>query len=170
MLELVYLTYMTTYVALLRGIMPMNPNMKGEKLREVFESLGFKNVTTVIASGNVVFDSSTKDTSLLEGKIEKALPSQLGFKSTTIVRSREELERFAKKNPFKGTRDEKPNYLVVTFFKNRKDELCTVLNLTDSDTSLFMRNLEKKHGKDITTRTCKTVGRILKKMGSSATL
>jgi hypothetical protein len=41
------------YVALLRGIMPTNPNMKGEKLKAVFEGLGFSNVHTVIASGNV---------------------------------------------------------------------------------------------------------------------
>src|SRR6185503_13245914 len=138
---------MTTYVALLRGIMPMNPNMKGEKLKEVFESLGCKNVMTVIASGNVVFDSPYKTISALEVKIEKALPAQLGFKSTTIIRSCSELERLVKRNPFKGIKDERPNYLVVTFFKDRRKELCTVLNLTDKRTPDFMRSLEKAHGK-----------------------
>ena len=66
---------MATYVALLRGIMPMNPNMKGERLRETFESLGFKNVGTVIASGNVVFDSPTKSADALEAKIERRFPT-----------------------------------------------------------------------------------------------
>lgn len=42
---------MTTYVALLRGIVPLNPNMRNEKLRGVFEKLGFTNVRTVISSG-----------------------------------------------------------------------------------------------------------------------
>lgn len=153
------------YVALLRGIMPMNPNMRGEKLREVFESLGFKNVQTVIASGNVIFDSPSKSPSSLEKKIEDALPKQLGFKSTTMVRSREELESLTKKKPFRGVEDEKPNYLVVTFFKDRKPELCTVIDLNAGKTPSFMADLEKKHGKDITTRTWKTIGRILKKMG-----
>lgn len=152
------------YVALLRGIMPMNPNMKGEKLEGVFESLGFKNVATVIASGNVVFDSPSKNIKALEAKIEKALPAQLGFKSTTIIRSREHLEALVKKNPFKGVKDEKPSYLIVTFFKDNKKELCTVLDLTDGGTPDFMRVLEKSHGKEVTTRTWKTVYRILKKM------
>ena len=158
---------MTTYVALLRGIMPMNPNMKGEKLKAVFESLGFKNVATVIASGNVVFDSAIKDTSALEAKIEKALPAQLGFTSTTMVRSSDDLTRLIKKNPFKGIKDEKPNYLVVTFFKDKKKELYTVINLEAGKTPDFMREMEKKHGKQITTRTWKTIGRILTKMDTN---
>ncbi|MBA3789365.1 DUF1697 domain-containing protein [Patescibacteria group bacterium] len=155
---------MTTYVALLRGIMPMNPNMRGEKLREVFESLGLKKVATVIASGNVVFESTSKNIPALESTIEKALFTQLGFTSATIIRSREELERLVKKNPFKGVVDEKPNYLVITFFKKRTKELCTVIDLATTEPSQFMHDIEKDHGKEITTRTWKTVLRILKKM------
>jgi uncharacterized protein (DUF1697 family) len=157
---------MPTYVALLRGIMPMNPNMKSERLKSVFESLGFENVETVIASGNVVFDSPSKNVAALEAKIEKALPAQLGFKSATIIRSCEELERLVKRNPFKGVKDEKPNYLLVTFFKDRRKELCTVLDSTDAKTPDFMRSLDREHGKEITSRTWKTVARILKKMDS----
>jgi len=159
---------MITYVALLRGVMPMNPNMKSERLKGLFESLGFENVSTVIASGNVVFDSPSSDTGALEAKIERALPEQLGFKSTTIIRSCEELERLVKTNPFKGIKDEKPNYLVVTFFKDRRKELCTVIDLSAGRTPDFMRTQEKAHGKEITTRTWKTVDRILKKMGSAS--
>ena len=157
---------MTTYVALLRGIMPMNPNMRGEKLRAVFESLGFTNVATVIASGNVIFHTASKNLPALETKIEKALFNQLGFNSTTIIRSEAELEQLVNTNPFKGVVDEKPNYLVVTFFKDHKKELCTVLDTSSVETTNFMRLLEKEHGKKITTRTWKTVGRILTKMNS----
>src|SRR6185312_1324765 len=67
-------SWMMRYVALLRGIGPTNPNMKGEKLKAVFEGLGFRNVHTVIASGNVIFDSPSKAPAVLEEKIEKALP------------------------------------------------------------------------------------------------
>jgi uncharacterized protein (DUF1697 family) len=155
---------MTTYVALLRGIMPTNPNMKGEKLKGVFESLGLMNVMTVIASGNVVFDTKAKNIPALENQIQKALADQLGFSSATIIRSKEELERLVESEPFKGIKDEKPNYLVVTFFKDKRKELSTVINLTDSKTPDFMRTLEKAHGKKMTTRTWKTIGRILAKM------
>ena len=152
------------YVALLRGIMPMNPNMRGEKLREVFESLKFTNVHTVIASGNVVFDSPSKSAAALEKKIEDALPKQLKFTSTTMVRSQKEIELLVKKNPFKGVKDEKPNYLLVTFFKDHRKELCSVIDVTSSDSPKFMSDLEKKYSKAITSRTWKTVHRILKKM------
>ena len=152
------------YVALLRGIGPTNPNMKGDKLKAVFEGLGFKHVHTVIASGNVVFDSPGKNTALLEKKIETELPKKLGFTSTTIIRSRAELEALIAKNPFKNVKDEKPNYLIVTFFKNRRAELCTVLRIGATGTPQFMSTIEREHGKAITTRTWKTVNRIIKKM------
>ncbi len=152
------------YVALLRGIGPTNPNMKGERLKAIFESLGFKNVHPVIASGNIVFDSPSKNMPALEAKIENALPAQLGFTSTTIVRSREELEALVRKDPFKGVRDEKPNYLLVTFFKDRRAPLSTVIKLTEGRTPDFMAKMDRAHGKMITSRTWKTIGRILKKM------
>jgi uncharacterized protein (DUF1697 family) len=138
--------------------------MKGEKLREVFENLGFKNVRTVIASGNVVFDSPLKNMTMLEEKIERELPKRLKFISTTIIRSQKEIRALVKKNPFKGVEDKKPNYLVVTFFKDRRTELCTVINLVEGKTPDFMAKLERAHGKAMTTRTWKTVYRILEKM------
>lgn len=155
---------MTTYVALLRGIMPMNPNMKGEKLKGVFESLGFKNVATVIASGNVVFQSESRSAAELETLIEKALPEQLGFNSMTILRTKDELLRLVKKDPFKGVEDRKPNYLIVSFIKGKKAEVCTVLNLDTTGTPEFMKDIEKKYDKKVTTRTWKTIARILAKM------
>jgi hypothetical protein len=54
-----------------------------------------------------------------------------------------------KKNPFKGVKDEKPNYLVVTFFKHPRNELCTVVNMDTIDGPSMMQSLEKKHGKEI---------------------
>ncbi len=155
---------MTTYVALIRGIGPTNPNMKGTKLKAAFETLKLKNVTPVIASGNVVFQSELKDVGQLETKLEQVMDKQLGFRRAVIIRSKEELEKLIKKNPFKGVEDKKPNYLIVTFFKDKKKELCTVIKLTEGKTPDFMRDVEKKYGKEITTRTWKTVSRILKAM------
>jgi len=137
---------MPTYVALIRGIMPTNPNTTGAKLRSAFESLGFKNVMTVIASGNVIFDAPRKRERLLEAKIEKALATKISFTTTVIVRSKEHL-------------------LVVTFFKSGGKELCTTLNLNDARTPDFMRATEKRYGKQLTTRTWKTIHRIARKMG-----
>lgn len=178
------LARMKTYVALLRGIGPTNPNMHPKKLKGAFEKMSFKNVRTVIASGNVVFESPSKNEAVLEKKIEIALPRLLGFSSTTIVRNREELEKMLAKNPFKGIPHSPKHYTLVTFLKERsaklrslprkgpgfrvaaihKKEVCVVIDLKNIHTPDMMLKFEKEFGKAITSRTWKTVERIFKKM------
>ena len=106
---------MAKYVALLRGIAPTNPNMRNNKLRGVFEKLGFENVKTVISSGNVIFESPSRSRRKLEESIEKALPEELGFKSTTIIRSQGQIQKLVDKNPFQGMRYSQASSLNVTF-------------------------------------------------------
>lgn len=155
---------MTKYVAIIRGVGPGNPNMHSAPLTKFFEGLGFQNVKTVISSGNVVFESNETKNEKLEELIEKELPQKLGFFRTTIVRSQEQLKKFVDTNPFNGIPDEKPNYLLVTFFKDGKDELISVLNQEKDKTPDFMTKLEKEYGKQISSLTWKTIGRILKTM------
>src|SRR5437868_1402177 len=109
---------MAKYVALLRGIGPSNPNMHQAKLAGVLEGLGFSNVQAVISSGNVIFESSSTDIKALEEQIEKAWPEQLGFNSTTIIRSQAQLQALVDQNPYKNTEHSREFYLLVTFFKN----------------------------------------------------
>lgn len=155
---------MTKYVALIRGVGPGNPNMHSAPLTTFFEELGFQNVKTIISSGNVVFEYRDTDIKKLEEKIEKEFPKKLNFSRATIVRSEEQLRKFVSKNPFNGIRDEKPNYLLVTFFKNGHEELSTVLNTNEETSTKFMAKLDKEYKKECTTRTWKTVHRILKAM------
>jgi uncharacterized protein (DUF1697 family) len=152
------------YVAFLRGIGPTNPNMHPAKLKNFFEGLSFKNVMTVISSGNVIFESNSKNSSLLEKKIETALPLKLGFNSKTIIRSEEELKRLVKKDPFKGKKHGRESYLIVTFLKKKPYEIYNVINTNTSKTPDFMLKLEREYGKEITTRTWKTIERIVKKI------
>jgi uncharacterized protein (DUF1697 family) len=175
---------MTSYVALLRGIAPLNPNMHNDKLRGVFESLGLANVRTLLSSGNVLFDSDSA-ASKLESQIEKAIIAQLGFTSTTIIRSRQELERLVALDPFKGADTDASFKQNITFLKHpahtkltfphrppgKEYELlslhdravCSVIDITLSKTPDLMVWLEREFGKDITTRTYQTVQRIIKK-------
>lgn len=152
------------YVALIRGVGPGNPNMTGAKFKEFFEGLGFANVKVVIASGNVVFEPDEANEKALEDKIEKALPKKLGFFRMTIVRSEDNLRKFVASDPFKGFPDEKPNYLLVTFFKDRRVEVPTVLDMNSDKATNFMAKIDREYNKEITTRTWKTVHRILKAM------
>jgi hypothetical protein len=62
---------MKSYVALLRGIAPTNPNMRNDRLRGVFAELGFSNVRTVISSGNVLFETDSSAVRALETKVER---------------------------------------------------------------------------------------------------
>jgi len=64
---------MTTYLLLLRGINVGGKNkIPMSNLRKCLEELGFTNVTTFIASGNVILDSSKKPIEIKK-LIEKAL-------------------------------------------------------------------------------------------------
>ena len=155
---------MITYVALLRGIMPSNPNMSNEKLRNVFCELGFSNVRTVISSGNVIFESKLKNTLNLEINIERALLKNLGIKSPAYIREKKELENIIKKNPFKNAEHSRKTYLIVSFLRQSPKEIFTTIDVTSNKPADFMRILDKKFAKNVTTRTWKTIERVVKKM------
>jgi uncharacterized protein (DUF1697 family) len=91
---------MPKYVAFLRAINVGGHTVKMDQLRELFAALGFTNVETFIASGNVIFDSAVKNTAALEKKIEKHLLQALGYEVATFIRSTTELADIAKHKPF----------------------------------------------------------------------
>jgi uncharacterized protein (DUF1697 family) len=158
--------------------------MHPAKLKWAFEKMGFRHVRTVISSGNVVFESSSKNAAALEKKVEAALPKLLGFSSTTIIRSQEELEKLIARNPYKGIVHGKKYYTLVTFLKEHsgklrtlprtgpgfkivgvyKKEFCAVYDLSRIRTPDMLVRFEKEFNKAITTRTWLTVERIVKKM------
>ncbi len=91
---------MTQYIAFLRAINVGGRRVKMDHLRGLFESLGFSNVETFIASGNVIFDSEADDARTLERKIEDHLHESLGYEVATFVRSASELADVARYQPF----------------------------------------------------------------------
>lgn len=94
---------MPKYVAFLRAINVGGHVLKMDRLKDLFLAMGFANVETFIASGNVIFDSKSKDTKLLERKIEKQLQSALGYAVATFIRTPSELAAIAGYEPFKNT-------------------------------------------------------------------
>lgn len=82
---------MARYVALLRGINVGGKNaIRMPALKMCFEGLGFENVTTYIASGNVIFQSSQRATAL-EARIEQALAATFGATIAVLVRGKAQL-------------------------------------------------------------------------------
>lgn len=181
---------MHQYAALLRGIAPSGRNMTNDKLRGVFERLGFAKVESVLASGNIVFRTAESDLPALERRIESALTSDLGINSRTLLRSHPELRALLDSDPFPGLTHGRGTYLTATFVKDpgtvpdvvpeqpdpltrviRFDPVArVVLAVTDNSdpgrTPDFMTWLERAYGRDITTRTWLTVQRIVRKLES----
>lgn len=179
---------MPRYAALLRGIAPSNPNMTNDKLRGVFEGLGFERVSSVLASGNILFATDEDDAPALERRIQAALHDRLSIPGGTILRELGELRALLDSDPFPGLTHGRGTYLTATFFKDgaaapptlpeQPDPLTRVVgydeaarvflavidNSTPGQTPDFMAWLERTYGKDITTRTWLTVQRIVKKL------
>jgi uncharacterized protein (DUF1697 family) len=107
---------MTKYVAFLRAINVGGHTVKMDHLRSLFESLGFSNVETFIASGNVIFDSSSKSTRSLEKKIESFLFETLGYEVTTFIRSSSELAEIAHHPAFPAAELSEPGHALYIGF------------------------------------------------------
>ena len=72
---------MSRYIAFLRAINAgPGRTVKMDSVRQVFEALGFSEVSTFQATGNVVFETSKKNTKTLEKKIASKLQNFLGMK------------------------------------------------------------------------------------------
>ena|SRR4026208_2050112 len=107
---------MPKFVAFLRAINVGNHTVKMDDLRRLFEQMGFANVETFIASGNVIFDAKTKNVLSLETKIGKHLEESLGYEVTTFVRSLAELTKITEFEPFnKDELDGEGNTLFIGF-------------------------------------------------------
>jgi uncharacterized protein (DUF1697 family) len=88
------------YAAFLRAINVGGHVVKMDQLRKHFEAAGFREVATVIASGNVVFESSKKSGDGIERAIASHLEKALGYPVATFVRSMTELAAIAERAPF----------------------------------------------------------------------
>ena len=112
---------MPKYVALLRAINVGGHTVKMVHLRSLFAAIGFSNVETFIASGNVIFDSPSKDGPALERKIEKHLQATLGYEVKTFVRAISELAAVADYKPFSES-ELNAHTLYVGFLADRPSD------------------------------------------------
>lgn len=112
-----------THICLLRGI-----NVSGHRplpmpaLKALFTELGFRDVTTYIQSGNVIFradgDSVPAD---LAGRIEKGILERFGYDVPAILRSHEEWKAILESNPFLADRTADILRLYVTLLDRQPD-------------------------------------------------
>jgi uncharacterized protein (DUF1697 family) len=101
------------YVALLRGInVGSAKRIAMADLRAVIESLGFRDVRTILQSGNVVFDApSASDVSAR--RLEDAVAHATGVRAPTIVLPAERFLSILRDNPFADCADE--SRMLISF-------------------------------------------------------
>ncbi|HVS30281.1 MAG TPA: DUF1697 domain-containing protein [Thermoanaerobaculia bacterium] len=105
---------MTTFIVLLRGI-----NVGGHKkvamaeLRQMLGTLGFRDATTLLQSGNAVFNA----TKASEAVLEKETKSCLGVECDYILRTADELKNVIAHNPLTAAAKNDPSRLLVVFMK-----------------------------------------------------
>jgi uncharacterized protein (DUF1697 family) len=179
------------YVAFLRGI-----NVGGHKplkmadLRAAFQGLGFQEVRTVLASGNVVFDTAPtggareEEIAALGARIEAGLGQVFGYTVRLAVRRLSDLERLAASDPFKSLAVTPDTRLYATFLSHpvkngtrispdwrvanlrlaliTPGEVLSAIRLSPGwGTTELMAFLEKEFGPGVTTRNWNTVTRII---------
>lgn len=113
---------MPRYIAFLRAINVGGHTTKMDYLRKLFESLGFSNVETFIASGNVIFESPSNNTQALEKKIESRLHEALGYKVATFIRTEAELAAIANYKPFRQTDLDRAVAFNIAFLADKPDD------------------------------------------------
>lgn len=165
---------MPRYVALLRGVSPMN--LKMPALKRCLEDAGLTNVKTLLSSGNVAFDSPKKSELALARKLEAAMAASLDRSFWTLVRPSSHLQALVEADPFAKFDTPASMKRVVTFLRKPIDtalkfplekdgarilamqglEILTAYAPQPGNPA-FMALLEKTFGGAITTRTWDTV-------------
>lgn len=171
---------MTAYVALLRAV---NVSGTGKlpmaDLRRMGEECGFADVTTFIASGNLLFRSAEAEAEV-QRKIAAAVETYFGKPVAVMVRTAEEMAAVAAANPFP---DEPGSRHMVTFLHDAPpaDTIPTARNVHGERMALGRREIYVAYGEGIrhtklvipaakagTARNITTVGKLAALLGALA--
>ncbi len=107
---------LSRYIALLKGINVGGHTVKMDRLRELIGELGYEEVATYIASGNVIFSCSAQRAEELERSMAVHLESALGYAVPTFIRAASELEAIAAYRPFRDDElSEEGSSLYIAF-------------------------------------------------------
>lgn len=173
----------TQLIALLRGInVGGHHKISMKMLREEMENLGFLKVTTLLNTGNIIFE--TQEMANLETKIEAHLQKVFGFPVPVLLRDSEEIVTLVKSSPFEKVEVTEDTRLYVSFLKNhpkielslpylskdasfqiiaiKNKTIFSVLDLSKGKSVKGMDDLERIFGKEITTRNWNTIIKLTK--------
>jgi uncharacterized protein (DUF1697 family) len=173
---------MPRYIALLRGVNLGGHTVKMVELKKLFEELGLKNVETLIASGNVIFESTAKSADVLEKKIAAHLEKSLGFPAMTFLRTDKELaavlghdvldgaEAHSIYIGFMAAKPSKESHAKLMSHRTKVDdfhvngrEVYWMCKTHMSDSPFLRVGLEKALGVKVTVRNVTTIAKLVEK-------
>jgi uncharacterized protein (DUF1697 family) len=123
---------MSRWVALLRGVNVNGITIRSAELAALFRELGFTDVRTVLASGNVVFSASDADTTALKGRIEQGLRDRFGYDAWIVLVPHDTLAGIVDAFPFETDADSH-RYVVFGSDAAALDELAAPLDADGPD-------------------------------------
>jgi len=115
---------MTDYAALLRGVNVGGVNLKMADLAEVVRGLGYTNVKTVLASGNVLFTTGDA-ASTAKQTLESALRERFGYEAWVHVLTVDAIRAIVAAYPFPRS-GERHAYVVFAVKPEVRAELLAV--------------------------------------------
>jgi uncharacterized protein (DUF1697 family) len=112
---------MPTHLALLRGINVGGKNMLAmTDLKKLFAKLHLANPTTLLQSGNLLFDApATQDLPALELLLQQQTETHHKIAPDYFLRTAAELRSILTRNPFPTEAHTYPSHLLVMFFKSK---------------------------------------------------
>lgn len=172
------------YCAFLRGVNVNGTTMKMAEVCQVFQQAGMDDVSSILASGNIVF-SSDKTADKLKPLLEKAMSAYFDYDAFLFICTQPKTAQFCRDYPF-GQHENLHRYVFIgaagieqtlmNAFEQAikiEDEQAQVINgvfywqIPKGQTlaSAFGKVLGKKSLKDqLTNRNINTIEKILKKM------
>lgn len=175
---------MKNFCAFLRGVNVKGTNMKMADVCKVFSDAGMANVSSILASGNILFQSD-KEPLELKQILEKAMSEYFDYEAFLFIKNENEINDIFKNNPFPSI-ENFHNYIFIgsekieetlleEFEKATKEEFekAKIINKTfywqvpkgQTLNSTFGKILGKKSLKDkMTSRNINTFEKILKKL------
>lgn len=99
-----------TYCAFLRGVNVKGTNMKMAEVCTVFQKAGMENISSVLASGNILF-TSVKSKNELKALLEEAMSAHFNYEAFLFLKNKMEIETIFNKNPF----EKHPDFHIYSF-------------------------------------------------------
>ncbi|MEP6781990.1 MAG: DUF1697 domain-containing protein [Gemmatimonadaceae bacterium] len=172
-------------IAFLRALNVGGHTVKMTQLKSIFDSLGYSDVETFIASGNVIFNTKGTPSSAMALKIESRLKEELGYEVETFLRTDAEVAALSQLVAFSPEEVESAHMVYFGFlraplnaaakealeafntanevFRHSGKEIHFLTRISMADSKFSNVKFERQLGVPTTFRNINTIARLAKK-------